>query len=159
MKIKIIIFQFILIFVFSVSAIAELIHEPARDREILDIASQLRCAVCQSQSVAESNSDLANDMKAIIGEQLDEGASSAAILDYFVQRYGDYILMKPRTDGVGWLLWWFPVAIIGLVLLLVFWQIRARAAASGVPSAVDSDAHTLDGDQRQRLQQLRDRQP
>ncbi|RLA07424.1 MAG: cytochrome c-type biogenesis protein CcmH [Gammaproteobacteria bacterium] len=157
MKIKIIIFQFI--FVFSVSAIAELVHEPARDREILDIASQLRCAVCQSQSVAESNSDLANDMKAIIGEQLDEGASSAAILDYFVQRYGDYILMKPRTDGVGWLLWWFPVAIIGLVLLLVFWQIRARAAASGVPSAVDSDAHTLDGDQRQRLQQLRDRQP
>ena len=159
MKIKVIIFQFILIFVFSVSAIAELVHEPARDREILDIASQLRCAVCQSQSVAESNSDLANDMKAIIGEQLDEGASSAAILDYFVQRYGDYILMKPRTDGVGWLLWWFPVAIIGLVLLLVFWQIRARAAASGVPSAVDSDAHTLDGDQRQRLQQLRDRQP
>jgi len=157
LKIKIIIFQFI--FVFSVSAIAELVHEPARDREILDIASQLRCAVCQSQSVAESNSDLANDMKAIIGEQLDEGASSAAILDYFVQRYGDYILMKPRTDGVGWLLWWFPVAIIGLVLLLVFWQIRARAAASGVPSAVDSDAHTLDGDQRQRLQQLRDRQP
>ena len=139
---------------FSVDAIAELVHEQSRDREVLDIASRLRCAVCQSQSVAESNSDLANDMKAIIGERLEQGAAADEIIDYFVQRYGDYILMKPRTDGVGWLLWSMPVIIIGLVLLLVGWQVRLRAAASSSLSDVVSD---LDGEQRERLQELQAR--
>ena len=158
MKTKIIIFQFLVFLLASTITSAELVHEPARNREVLEIAAQLRCAVCQSQSVAESNSDLANDMKAIIGEQLDEGVPPGDILDYFVQRYGDYILMKPRTDGVGWLLWAFPVVILALVLLLVGWQIRVRAAASSAASGGDNDAPVLGSDQRERLQKLRDRQ-
>jgi len=158
LKINIIILFILVAALFSANASAELVQEPARDREVLDIAVKLRCAVCQSQSVAESNSDLANDMKAIIAEQLDAGVSADEIIDYFVERYGDYILMKPRTDGVGWLLWWMPVAILGLVSLVVGWQIRARASTSAASSDDDDEAQVLGSDQRQRLKKLRDQQ-
>ncbi len=132
---------------------AALVQENTHQREVLDIAARLRCAVCQSQSVAESNSDLANDMKEIIGEQLDQGVAADQIIDYFVVRYGDYILMKPRTDGIGWLLWWLPVAVLVLVVTVVAWQVRMRSAG-----AVGAKSTELDADQRERLQQLRESQ-
>lgn len=134
---------------------AEIVRETARQREVLDIAEQLRCAVCQSQSVAESDSDLANEMKAIIDEQLETGAAADEIIDYFVDRYGDYILMKPSTDGPGWLLWWLPLMILALVITIVGWQIRVRSKR-----LVQADAANLEvsRDQQERLQQLRGQQ-
>lgn len=147
---------FFLLFFVAQPMAADIVQESVRDRQVLDIAAQLRCAVCQSQSVAESSSDLAMDMKSVIGEQLDQGASPQEVIDYFVQRYGDYILMKPRTDGIGRLLWGMPVAVILLVALLVGWQIKVRAAASTAADGPDKAA--LTEQQRQRLQQLQEQQ-
>ena len=142
---------------FSLASVAnaEVVRETARQREVLDIAEQLRCAVCQSQSVAESDSDLANEMKAIINEQLEKGAAADEIIDYFVERYGDYILMKPSTDGPGWLLWWLPLLILAMVLAFVGWQIRARSKRFAQANAAGL---AVSRDQQERLRQLRDQQ-
>ncbi|MBL4621551.1 MAG: cytochrome c-type biogenesis protein CcmH [Immundisolibacteraceae bacterium] len=134
---------------------AELIREDAHQRQVLDIAVKLRCAVCQSQSVGESDSELAVEMKAIIGEQLVDGRSEAEIIDYFVQRYGDYILMKPRADGVGSPLWLAPVMVVLLFILVVGWQIGRRAKPANVENQISTQ---VDQQQRSRLQQLRDKQ-
>ncbi|MEK7759553.1 MAG: cytochrome c-type biogenesis protein, partial [Pseudomonadota bacterium] len=72
---------------------AEPVQEDPLDRAVLEIAKDLRCTVCQNQPVAESNADLAKDMRQIIREQLVAGKSRAEIVDYFVARYGDYVLM------------------------------------------------------------------
>ncbi len=79
---------------------------------MLEIAKDLRCAVCQNQPVSESNSDLARDMRAIIKEQLAMGKSRQEIIGYFVARYGNYILMKPAFDQSGTLLWIAPVLLL-----------------------------------------------
>jgi cytochrome c-type biogenesis protein CcmH len=90
---------------------AEVTEDPL-ERQTLAIAKDLRCAVCQSQPVSESNSDLARDMRAIIREQLEAGKSREEIMEYFVARYGNYVLMKPPYDQSGTLLWLAPVLLL-----------------------------------------------
>ena len=96
------------------------VAEDPLERQMLDIAKDLRCAVCQNQPVSESNADLARDMRAIIREQLEAGKSREEIVDYFVARYGEYVLLKPPYRGTG-----FPLWIVPLVLLLVLVRIHA----------------------------------
>ena len=84
-------------------------HAESIDDEVGEIAYLLMCPVCQGQSVAESNSDLAKDMRTIIRKKLREGQSKEEIISYFVNRYGDSILGSPPAKGVNWLLWLLPV--------------------------------------------------
>lgn len=104
-------FLFILLLV-TVSVFATDVTEDPLERRMLEIAKDLRCAVCQNQPVSESNSDLARDMRAIIGEQLAEGKSRQEIMGYFVARYGNYVLMKPAFEQSGKLLWIAPVLLL-----------------------------------------------
>lgn len=99
---------------------APTIQEDPLEREVLEISKELRCAVCQNQPVSESNSDLAKDMRRLIREQLVAGKPRAEIVQYFVSRYGDYVLMKPPKEGAGLLLWVAPPLVL-LVLGLVGW--------------------------------------
>ncbi len=96
----------------TVSVFATDVTEDPLERRMLEIARDLRCAVCQNQPVSESNSDLARDMRAIIGEQLAEGKSREEIMGYFVARYGNYVLMKPAFEQSGKLLWIAPVLLL-----------------------------------------------
>ena len=146
-----------LIFLSTTEISAERVYEDAHQRQVLDIAVKLRCAVCQSQSVGESDSELAVEMKAIIGEQLNAGQTEDEIIDYFVQRYGDYILMKPRTDGAGRALWLTPLLALFILLGVVGWQIRLRAEPAGQTGETDQADAGLDDQQRARLQQLRNK--
>jgi len=115
------------------SAFAAQVAEDPLERQTLDIASMLRCAVCQNQPVSESNSDLARDMRAIIREQLQAGKSRDQIVDYFVTRYGDYVLLKPPFHARGFLLWLGPPLLLLIVGGLAWVFIRRRAAASAAP--------------------------
>ena len=148
---------FLLVFLSATKLSAERVYEDSHQREVLDIAVKLRCAVCQSQSVGESDSELAVEMKAIIGEQLNAGQTEDEIIDYFVQRYGDYILMKPRTDGAGRALWLTPLLAFLILLGVVGWQIRLRAKPAGQTGQTDQADASLDDQQRARLQQLRNK--
>ncbi len=75
------------------------------------IAGQLRCVVCQGQSVLESEADAAKDFKAIVRHKLAQGASDTEILDFFAQRYGDFVLLKPRATEQTAPLWAIPLLV------------------------------------------------
>ena len=83
--------KLVIVLFFALPAAAAVVEESPDKRRVLDLAAQLRCAVCQSQSVAESNSELAVEMKRVIEEKFDQGASEAEVVDYFVARYGDRV--------------------------------------------------------------------
>ncbi len=97
-------------------------QEETIDDQVTSIASLLMCPVCQGQSVGESNSNLAHDMRDIIRKQLEQGKSKEEILAYFVNSYGESILASPPPKGFNWLLWLLPGAaiIVGGVVITMF---------------------------------------
>ena len=110
------------------------VAEDPLERQMLEIAKDLRCAVCQNQAVAESNSDLAKDMRVIIREQLVAGKSRAEIMEYFVQRYGDYVLLKPPYARTGTVLWILPPVLLLLLAVLSWFFIRRHAQHKPPPA-------------------------
>jgi cytochrome c-type biogenesis protein CcmH len=110
------------------------VQEDPLDRAVLEIARDLRCAVCQNQPVSESNADLAKDMRQIIREQLVAGKSRAQIVDYFVARYGDYVLMKPPTERAGLPLWLAPPLVLAVLALLAWIFLRQRSHLPVAPT-------------------------
>jgi cytochrome c-type biogenesis protein CcmH len=110
------------------------VQEDPLDRAVLEIARDLRCAVCQNQPVSESNADLAKDMRQIIREQLLAGKSRPEIVEYFVARYGDYVLMKPPTERAGLPLWLAPPVVLTVLALLAWFFLRQRTHMPVSPS-------------------------
>lgn len=109
------------------------VQEDPLERQVLEIAKDLRCTVCQNQPVSESNADLAKDMRAIIREQLKAGKSREDIMTYFVDRYGDYVLLKPRAGGTGAPLWAAPLVLLLVLGLLAGYFIRSHLRPSPPP--------------------------
>ena len=115
---------------FVAAASAGQVAEDPLERRTLDIAKDLRCAVCQNQPVAESNSDLARDMRAIIREQLQAGKTREEIIAYFVARYGDFVLLKPPYQDAGAVLWIAPLALLVVAGASAFVFLRRRLRAA-----------------------------
>lgn len=112
--------------------------EQALSPEALEIANSLNCPVCEGQSIRDSNSQLARDMRRTIQDMLDEGYTEEEIEDYFVDRYGVGILRDPPKDGFFMTLWWAPVvglAIGALVLGTFVTQRRTRSSGEGTDEA------------------------
>ncbi|MCS7058598.1 MAG: cytochrome c-type biogenesis protein CcmH [Meiothermus sp.] len=96
--------------------------------QVFEIARELRCPVCQGESAAESNAGIALEMRRIIAEQLEQGKSPAEIKQFFVERYGDWILFEPPARGLTLWVWLSP--LLGLLLLgYGLWRHQARAKA------------------------------
>lgn len=112
-----------------IATLGAVVPEDPAERQMLAIAAQLRCAVCQNESVAESHAQLAQDMRALIREQLAAGRSEAQILAWFHDRYGDYVLMRPPARGSGWLLWLGPSVLLAVGGTGAFLFLRRRARA------------------------------
>jgi cytochrome c-type biogenesis protein CcmH len=110
----------------------------ARTREV---ASLLRCPVCQGLSIADSPSTMAVDMKAEAREMLARGYTQDQILAYFERSYGEFVRLKPPLRGVNWLVWMAPVAALLLGGFVVARTLRARTAA--VPPSAEAAAETL----------------
>ncbi|MFL6624518.1 MAG: cytochrome c-type biogenesis protein CcmH [Sulfurifustaceae bacterium] len=109
------------------------VREADLDRQVQTIAKDLRCTVCQNQSIAESEADLARDMRQIIREQLVAGKSRQEIVDYFVARYGDYVLMKPPARGPGLFIWIGPLAVLVVLATTAFVYLRRRTRVPPPP--------------------------
>lgn len=91
-----------------------------------ELASKLRCPVCQGLSVNDSKADAAVAMKSRIGELVAEGYSDDQIVDFFIDRYGEFVLLEPKPEGVNWLVWLGPVGFLGLGAGWVVWSLRGR---------------------------------
>ena len=109
------------------------------EQTVHEVASQLRCVVCQSLSVADSPSETANQMRGIIRERLAAGESPEQVRAYFVTKYGDWILLSPPRSGFTLLVWVVPFVALAIGLILVVVTVRrwSRAPQSAAPSQVD----------------------
>jgi len=132
------------------TVLASEVNEDPLERTMLDIAQKLRCTVCQNQPVSESNSGLAKDMRDVITEKLKQGQNEAQIMQFFVERYGDYVLLEPPRSGNGVPLWLFPPVLLVLALLVAITMMKGRAknSAPDVPMLTDDD--------RERIRRARD---
>ncbi len=102
--------------------------EAGSERRAAQLAAQLRCLVCQNQSIAESNADLAVDLRRRIDEQIASGASDAEIIEFMVARYGDFVLYRPPVKAETYLLWFGPPLILVLSFVALFRYLRMRAS-------------------------------
>lgn len=116
------------------AAHAAQVEESKVEAQTRELALNLRCTVCQSENVWESNSTLAQQVRGLIRERLEKGESPQQVKEYLFSRYGDYILMEPRRAGLNWLLWGAPLVLVfgGAALL---WRMLRRWRAGQAPAA------------------------
>ncbi len=133
-------------------ATAATVDEQELDRQTREIAKTLRCAICQTESVWESNAELARQMRQVIRERLAQGQSPDEIRAYFLSRYGDYILLEPRKSGWNWLLWAGPfvLLLIGAVLL---YRTLGRWVRQSTSMRTEDALPPIDDLQRLRIEQ------
>ena len=115
--------------------------KPVSDATAHQIASELRCVVCQNLSVADSPSEMAAQMRAIVRERLAAGDTPDQVREYFVARYGEWILLAPRRRGFNLLVWGFPIAavavgLVAVVVLLRRWTRRPAPAPARIDAAM-----------------------
>jgi cytochrome c-type biogenesis protein CcmH len=112
------------------------------EAQVREIAAQLRCPVCQGLSVGDSPSELANEMRTLVREQLQQGKTSAEVLDYFAQRYGEWILLAPPKHGFNLVIWVLPFVLLPIGAAVVYLRarrwVRSSAAAASSSRRVDS---------------------
>lgn len=110
----------------------EMLEDPALEQRARTLSQELRCVVCQNQSIDDSDADLAKDLRVIVREQLLAGQDEAQIKSYLVDRYGEFILFRPRFSGQTLFLWIGP--FIFLLLLLgggyLFYRSRSKTVSS-----------------------------
>lgn len=112
----------------------EMLDDPALEGRAAALDRQLRCVVCQSQSISESNADLARDMRIILRERIAAGDSDKEVVDYLVARYGDYVLLRPRVQPNTYALWLFPAAVLIAAAALGALYVRRRRLAPPPPA-------------------------
>jgi cytochrome c-type biogenesis protein CcmH len=132
--------------VFSASAFAvqpdEVLKDPALEKRARDISSGLRCLVCQNQSIDESDAPLAKDLRVLVRERLRAGETDAQVRDFVVQRYGEFVLLRPRFGRHTALLWLTPLLVVGLGALGLGRALR-RARPSGPARLTEDEEKAL----------------
>jgi cytochrome c-type biogenesis protein CcmH len=113
--------------------------DPVLEARVLEIAHELRCLVCQNETIAASHADLALDLRRQIREQLIAGRTEREILDYMVQRYGDFVLYNPPVKPATWLLWGGPFVLLVAMLALLRSTLRRRRTEVPVTPLSDDE--------------------
>ena len=126
----------------------EILDDPVLEQRARDLSAGLRCLVCRNESIDESNADLARDMRLLVRERLVEGDSDAEVLAFITERYGEFVLLRPTTEGVNIILWVAaPVLfVITLISSLIYLRRRDRAP--------DPTGDGLTDEERNRLEDL-----
>jgi len=125
----------------------EILKDPALEARARDLSRELRCMVCQNQSIDDSDAPLARDLRLLVRQRLEAGDSDNQVLDYLVARYGEFVLLKPRLEWHTLILWGLTPAVLlagGLALLMMARRRRA----------VSLQAAPLSGDEQKRLATL-----
>jgi cytochrome c-type biogenesis protein CcmH len=115
--------------------------DPELEKRVLAVAVELRCLVCQNQTIADSNADLAVDLRNQVREMLRQGKGEREIVDYMTARYGDFVLYRPPVKPTTALLWFGPPLLLGAGLLTLWLILRRRSRMAA--SAFDPDEEDL----------------
>ena len=115
-----------------------LADDPVTEQRLISSSEEMRCLVCQNESLAGSRTDLANDLRREIRILISEGKSDDQIRSFMVERYGDFVLYRPPVKPVTWLLWIGPFVILGIGIAGLLMYLRRRN--SSVPNVVLTDA-------------------
>ena len=108
----------------------EVLSDPVLEARARAISHGLRCLVCQNQSIDDSDAPLAKDLRLLVRERLKQGDSDRQVVDFIVERYGEFVLLKPTFSPHTLLLWLATPAVFALALLLIFLAYRQRQSAS-----------------------------
>jgi cytochrome c-type biogenesis protein CcmH len=132
----------------AISDPAEMLKNPAQEKRAEAIGGQLRCLVCQNESIEDSGADLARDLRKIVRERVVAGDSDRQIIDWMVARYGNFVRLSPPLDAATVLLWGSPAIalVVGAAVALIAYR-RAAKAPPRPPAP-------LDGSEQARLEQL-----
>jgi cytochrome c-type biogenesis protein CcmH len=114
--------------------------DPALEARARAISGELRCLVCQNQSIDDSNAGLAHDLRVLIRERLGAGDTDAQVIQFMVRRYGDFILLKPPVKPETYLLWFGPFAVLGLGAIgAALYLRRFRRTPQRAPAPLSAD--------------------
>ena len=100
--------------------------DPVLEKRMIGLAENLRCLVCQNESLASSHAELAEDLRREVREQMSKGKNDQEIIDYLVARYGDFVLYKPPVKSYTVLLWFGPFALLLIGAGVLIYQLRKR---------------------------------
>jgi cytochrome c-type biogenesis protein CcmH len=110
--------------------------DPVLEKRVMALAGELRCLVCQNQTIADSNAELAIDLKNQVREKLAQGLSDKDVVDYMVQRYGDFVLYRPPVKSTTWLLWFGPfLLLVSGIFFLGLKLSRRRSPPDALPES------------------------
>ncbi len=126
--------------VVSAKDAAPLADDPITEQRLIAISEEMRCLVCQNESLAGSRSDLANDLRREIRVLILEGKTDEQIRNFMVERYGDFVLYRPPVKPITWLLWIGPFIILlaGIIGLMIYLRRRNQSVPSTTLSAEDN---------------------
>lgn len=117
----------------------EVLDDPVLEERARDLSKQLRCVVCLNQDIDSSNAGVARTMRIVLRERLVAGDSDPEVLNFFVERYSDFVLFRPPLKGSTYLLWFGPLIIFGLGAGIVAVVVRRTRAPHAMPQSLNAD--------------------
>ena len=133
----------------------EILKDPALEARARQLSLELRCLVCQNQSIDDSNAPLARDLRVVVRERLQAGDSDKQVLDFVVSRYGEFVLLRPPFNARTLLLWLAP-ALALIVALWLAYRVFAAARSNRTVAAGPAPSQKLTADEEARLKRILD---
>lgn len=135
--------KFLLVLVLALTALAAqakeaqpAVEDPVLEKRVMALSEELRCLVCQNQTLADSNADLAIDLRNQVREKLAAGMSDRDVTEFMVERYGEFVLYRPPVKGTTWLLWFGPfLLLLGGIGFLLMKVVRRPVQDDSLPEA------------------------
>ena len=137
----------------------EVMSDPAKEARARDLSRELRCMVCQNQSIDDSDAPLARDLRLLVRERLKSGDSDQQVIDFLVARYGQFVLLNPRFNWSTWVLWLGPPSVLvgGALALVVFARRRARRGSADAATPEGGQLSPAEAARLERLMHAPDR--
>lgn len=139
---RILAFLFALLLAGAVQAVEpqEMLKDPVLEARAREVSKQLRCVVCQNETIDESNADIARDMRLLLRTRILAGDSNEDVVAFLVSRYGDYVLLKPRFTTRTYALWFGPFIVLMIGAFVVYRRLRGTPIAAPAPLTPEEKA-------------------
>lgn len=122
----------------------EVLSNPVLEQRARNLSAQLRCMVCQNQSIDDSNAELARDLRVLVRERLSNGDTDSQVIDYVVSRYGEFVLLKPRFSTKTMILWATPILLLLIGATAIFVFVRTRPSQRTVAALTPEEQSKLE---------------